>query len=461
LKAVAWRCSAGARAGAETQTFRCGYRDSIEEEAKQKEAEKLKHEEEEKTRKAEEEKKRAEEEARLRREAEEAKRREAERQAREKEEERKRKEEEEQRQREEEELLRKQQLEREAAEQARRQKEEDERKEREIRERLKREEAERKRAAHEAEVRRLREEERQQRLAKLPPLLRWLDGCPNPQTHHVAKKFSRIVGVRYDTIRPEALGTPEGREQWVLNTHVALLLGIKDLELARFTSWDRLPVSDLAKQVLWMLERDQYSLVGHDVIELGTQVPGLYTENEPLPRLDIQTMNRLRKETMPLFKKLDMFFVKVRDHSYPRTYMSLTDNSFPTSSISSPRSPIYGAWSCSSPTRNSRRTQRTCSNRLGISRMTRTMPVTSGSVPVGRSLSTENSSPRSYLGYAQRAKRLSRRRGYLAGACSRSTPTTPSMCESARSKASTICSANTTSTRRARLFPTASIRRRP
>jgi hypothetical protein len=42
-----------------------------------------------------------------------------------------------------------------------------------------------------------------------------------------------MQGVRYDSINPEANGTPAGREQWLLNTQVALLLGEKDLTLSR------------------------------------------------------------------------------------------------------------------------------------------------------------------------------------------------------------------------------------
>ena len=175
-----------------------------EEEAKKLAEEKVRQEAEEKARREEEEKRRAEEEAR--------------------------KEEEERQKREEEERLRK---EREAAEEVRRKREEEERKERERRDRLHREEMEKKRAAREAELRRLREEQERERLDKLPPLLRWLDTCPNPKNPAFAEKFRTIQGVRYDTIRPEANRTPEGREQWVLNTHAALLLGEKDLDLSR------------------------------------------------------------------------------------------------------------------------------------------------------------------------------------------------------------------------------------
>ena len=101
------------------------------------------------------------------------------------------------------------------------------------RERAQREELERKRAAREAEQRRVREEQEKARLDKLPPLMRWLDLHPNPKTQAVAERFSQVQGCRYDTIDSATNGTAEGREEWVLNTAVALLLGEKDLTLSR------------------------------------------------------------------------------------------------------------------------------------------------------------------------------------------------------------------------------------
>lgn len=134
---------------------------------------------------------------------------------------------------EEEERVRREQLEREAADAIRRKREEDQRKERERRERVAREEIERKRAAREAEQRRVREEQEKARLDKLPPLMRWLDLHPNPKARVVAERFRQVQGCRYDTIDPTTNGTAEGREEWVLNTAVALLLGEKDLTLSR------------------------------------------------------------------------------------------------------------------------------------------------------------------------------------------------------------------------------------
>jgi hypothetical protein len=214
-----------------------------EEEHRRKEEEdrerKRKEEEERKRREEEERKEREEEQRRQLLEEQKKKREEAERRRREEEEKRQR-EEEARKKREEEERLCREQLERQAAEEARRKREEEERQEQERKERALREEMERRRAAKEAEraareadQRRIRLEQERARLAKLPPVLRWLDGAVNPKLAKVAEKFSTMQGVRYDSINPEANGTPAGREQWLLNTQVALLLGEKDLTLSR------------------------------------------------------------------------------------------------------------------------------------------------------------------------------------------------------------------------------------
>ncbi|XP_044724277.1 ankyrin repeats (3 copies) domain-containing protein [Hirsutella rhossiliensis] len=294
-----------------------------EEEARKREEEARKREEEERTRKAEEErKKQEEEEARKRQEQAERERREAEEAARLQEEEKKRreeerrmKEEEERKRREEEERLRKEQVEREAAEEARRLREEEERKERERRERAHREEVERKRAAREAEQRRIREEQERIRLDKLPPLLRWLDMCANPKTTVVAEQFKRMLGARYDTIRQEANGTPAGRELWVLNTHVALLLGEKDLDLSRYTAWERAPVSSLAKLTIWRTEWTRYALISDKLWDLGRQLPGYYGDEDP-SAMNFDTKERLKNAAWERFLAMDMFFVKVSDLLY-------------------------------------------------------------------------------------------------------------------------------------------------
>jgi ankyrin repeat protein len=213
-----------------------------EAEARQREAEERRQkEEEDRKRKEQEERRRREEQARKQREEEEERRRLQdeerkrleEEEKRRQEEARRQKEEEERKRREEEERLRREQLEREAAEEARRKRDEEEKKEQERKERALREEMDRRRAAREAERQRIHLEQERARLAKLPPVLRWLDGADNPKLPEVAEKFSIMQGVRYDCINPAANGTRDGREQWLLNTQVALLLGEKDLQLSR------------------------------------------------------------------------------------------------------------------------------------------------------------------------------------------------------------------------------------
>jgi len=104
-------------------------------------------------------------------------------------------------------------------------------------EKQKREDQERRRAQIQEQQRaeriRVEKEKRMERLGKLPLLLRWLDMSNDPRTSATASLFRFIEGFRYDTINPEASGHPNGRELWMLNTHVALLLGEKDLQLSR------------------------------------------------------------------------------------------------------------------------------------------------------------------------------------------------------------------------------------
>jgi hypothetical protein len=87
-----------------------------------------------------------------------------------------------------------------------------------------------------AERARIEEQKNKERLSKLPLLLRWLDGAKDPKTPDIAVLFRIIEGFRFDTIKPEATGQPNAREQWMLNTHAAVLLGEKDIQLSRCKS---------------------------------------------------------------------------------------------------------------------------------------------------------------------------------------------------------------------------------
>ncbi|KAI0016703.1 hypothetical protein F4780DRAFT_668211 [Xylariomycetidae sp. FL0641] len=263
------------------------------------EAEARRLEQEERQRLAREELKRKEDEENARLEAEQ-KKREEEDQKRREEEERREKEEQDRKQREEEERIRR---EREAAEARRRQEEED------------RLEEERKRAelaAREAELQRAREEEEERaRVAKLPPLFRWLDACPDPKRKEIAELFAKPRGIRYDTIVPSATGQPGGRDQWLLNTQVALLLGEKDLTLSRYPHWERIPAGHFAKLVIWRIEQEAYSLTQQKVYHLGRQLPGYY-DGDPY-NFGTQMLLDLKAAAWPLWTEMDMFFVKESD----------------------------------------------------------------------------------------------------------------------------------------------------
>lgn len=166
----------------------------------------------------------------------------------------------------------------------------------------------------------MREEQEKARLDKLPPLMRWLDLHPNPKTRAVAKRFSQVQGCRYDTIDSATNGTAEGREEWVLNTAVALLLGEKDLTLSRYSAWDHVPVSTLAKETLWRTEWRQYSLASQQYFDLGREVPGLYPK-DPL-ELTAAEKEELKQSAWERFRDMPMFFVKVSELLYTVPHIS-------------------------------------------------------------------------------------------------------------------------------------------
>lgn len=151
---------------------------------------------------------------------------------------------------------------------------------------------------------RIEKEKRIERLAKLPLLLRWLDMEADPRTPQNAALFRFIEGFRYDTIRPEATGLPTGREQWMLNTQVALLLGEKDLQLSRYTAWERIPLSQDAKKAIWKIENGMYSLRHPNLTALRKQ----FDEGEPA--------YKVIEKCKQLFLELDLFFVKVSEFMF-------------------------------------------------------------------------------------------------------------------------------------------------
>lgn len=172
--------------------------------------------------------------------------------------------------------------------------------------RIDREKSEQKRAAAQErerleKVRQAREKE-VERLSKLPLLLRAFDQLPQSETLKIASlsKFRIIKGYRYDTIRPKATGQPSGREQWMLNTDVALLLGEKDLELSRYTAWERIPLEMEVKEAIWPLAHAKYSR--------DPFTPDIL--------LNLHERLRLEEQAKSLFFGLDLFFVKVSEFMF-------------------------------------------------------------------------------------------------------------------------------------------------
>lgn len=75
------------------------------------------------------------------------------------------------------------------------------------------------------------------------------------------------------------------------------------------TSWERVPVSNIAKRVIWRLEQDRYALTGSKLYHLGQQLPDLYGGD---PRaIGYKKLEQIRGEAADRFLETDMFFVKV------------------------------------------------------------------------------------------------------------------------------------------------------
>ena len=83
------------------------------------------------------------------------------------------------------------------------------------------------------------------------------------------------------------------------------------LTSAADTAWTRIPVSAIAKRVIWRLESDRYALTTPGLFELGEQLQDYYEGNDP-HRMGYRTLERLRAEAWDKFAAMEMFFVKVR-----------------------------------------------------------------------------------------------------------------------------------------------------
>jgi hypothetical protein len=76
------------------------------------------------------------------------------------------------------------------------------------------------------------------------------------------------------------------------------------------TGWEHIPVSNIAKRVIWRLEQDRYALTESKLYHLGEQLPGYYGGDPN--KVGYRQLEKLRGEASKLFFEMDMFFVKVR-----------------------------------------------------------------------------------------------------------------------------------------------------
>lgn len=176
-------------------------------------------------------------------------------------------------------------------------------------ERLKREDQDRRRAnmieQQQLELIRIEEEKTQTRLSKLPLLLKWFDQTLQPKTADIARLFSFIIGYRYDSINTEAIGKHGADDSWMLNTHVAILLGEKDLQLSRYTAWERLALTTPQKRGVWSTFNGIFLLLDGSLSCLRQQLPS-----------DTQPMHEVIEKNKKQFLELDLFLVKVTEFMY-------------------------------------------------------------------------------------------------------------------------------------------------
>lgn len=112
------------------------------------------------------------------------------------------------------------------------------------------------------------------------------------------------------------------------------------------TAWERIPVSRIAKRVIWRLEQDRYALTEGKLYHLGEQLPDYYGCDPHA--LGYTKLEQLRGQAAERFLDTDMFFVKVsfpaRVIHTPSAANTLGRN--PTSSTSSLQYLIYAMSNC-------------------------------------------------------------------------------------------------------------------
>lgn len=104
--------------------------------------------------------------------------------------------------------------------------------------------------------------------------------------------------------------------------HVSLERPLLTLWDSSDTAWERIPATDLAKEVTWSLEQDHYALTNKPLYDLGRSLRDYYGAGQDPDRMNFHTMHQLRKEARGKFMGMDMFFVKVRSSQNQRDRIS-------------------------------------------------------------------------------------------------------------------------------------------
>ncbi|CAD6503162.1 BgTH12-02830 [Blumeria graminis f. sp. triticale] len=135
-----------------------------------------------------------------------------------------------------------------------------------------------------------------------PVLLKWFNQTPDLKTTEVAKLFSEIAGYRYKYNTAESTDKFDCEDEWMLNTHAAILLGEKDLRLSRYTAWERVVLTKSQKRGVWSTCNGLFLLLDGGLPRLRKQLP---RDSRPM----YQVIERAKSQ----FLDLDLFFVKVSE----------------------------------------------------------------------------------------------------------------------------------------------------
>lgn len=112
------------------------------------------------------------------------------------------------------------------------------------------------------------------------------------------------------------------------------------------STWERVPVSTIAKRVIWRLEQERYALTEGRLYHLGEQLPDYYG-GDPR-RVGYRRLEQLRGEAAKCFFETDMFFIKVSLFIFPGLAIDAMEEKL-TSTTKAIRFSLYRPDRASSP----------------------------------------------------------------------------------------------------------------